>query len=58
MESDYSYQVTDITSKNVFQSSIITARNQQLDLSGVAAGMYFLSINSNGTTANQKLLVR
>lgn len=58
MDSDYSYQVTDITGKNVFQSSTTTARNQQLDLSGVAAGMYFLSINSNGTTANQKLLVR
>lgn len=58
MERDYTYQVTDITGKMILQTMKTSSRTEQLDLTGVASGMYFLTINSDGDTATQKLIVR
>ncbi|BAO55025.1 T9SS type A sorting domain-containing protein [Nonlabens marinus] len=58
MEAEYSYSVSDLTGKIILQSDNSNAKTSQMDLTGVATGMYFLKITSNGTSAAKKLIVR
>jgi hypothetical protein len=58
MESAYSYAVTDITGKTIVLSEPTDRKSTQLDLTGVATGMYFLNVTSNGTSVTKKLMVR
>jgi hypothetical protein len=58
MESEYSYAVTDITGKTIVLSEPTDIKTAQLDLTGVATGMYFLNVTSNGTSVTKKLMVR
>ncbi|SCY37077.1 Por secretion system C-terminal sorting domain-containing protein [Nonlabens sp. Hel1_33_55] len=58
MDTEYDYQVSDITGKQIMQSSLINNKKEILDLTGFASGLYFLTISSSGDTTTQKLLVR
>ncbi|KQC32517.1 glycosyl hydrolase [Nonlabens sp. YIK11] len=58
MDSEYNYQVTDITGKQILRSATIDNKKETLDLTGFAPGMYFLTLSSNGDSTTQKLLVR
>ncbi len=58
MDGDYSYTVTDITGQTVAQMQATSNKMEQIDLTGLNAGMYFLTVNANGTTATKKLIVQ
>ncbi len=58
MQQEYSYQVSDLTGKTILRSASNNIKEQQINLSGLAAGMYFLQVSSQGNTATKKLIVR
>lgn len=54
----YNYQIYDVSGKLLQQKRDITTRQHALDLEGVAQGVYFLHIQSEGSTITKKLIVQ
>ena len=56
--SDFDYQVYDVSGKLIKSRTGNTGAMHELDLSGVSKGMYFLNITSGDQSFTEKLLVR
>ncbi len=54
----YNYAVYDVSGKLIVAENNVSGTTHQLDINGVAQGMYFLNISSGTTTFTEKLLVR
>ena len=54
----YSFRLYNAFGKLLVPSTSITSRKHQVDLIGVASGIYFLVVESNETIITQKILVR
>ncbi|MBT8267876.1 MAG: T9SS type A sorting domain-containing protein, partial [Bacteroidia bacterium] len=55
---NYDFTLTDLTGKIVRKVTDVNAQNYQLDMSGMAAGIYFLRLESEGRVQTKKLILK